>query len=81
MSTNDDIKRQLAERSGDTYTRKLAEEHTKFYERAKARKSGSYTADETGARGLALQRLQYFLRQYDKKRKAEHAFRRGREIA
>lgn len=67
--------------SRETYRKKLAEEHVKFYERAKQRKSGSYTASETGARGLAIQRLQYFLREFDRKKKKEAATKLSHEIA
>lgn len=67
--------------SRETYRKKLAEEHVKFYERAKERKRGSYTASETGARGLALQRLQYFLREHDRRRRKEAATKLSHEVA
>ncbi len=67
--------------SREMYRKKLAEEHIKHQERTKKIVSGTHTATETGARALAIQRLQYFLREYDRERAKARAFKRGRETA
>lgn len=52
-----------ARKEAPTFESKLTEAHHEFFSKAKARGLGQFTAEQTGARGLAERRREFFLRE------------------
>lgn len=65
------IGRRMANRDLSPYEQKLAEMHTKFEAGAKSDRTGTLTAEQTGAGPLAARRWEYANRKYQEARRAQ----------